>query len=358
MIMRNRLAYMMVGMGLFAATTPLIANDAPLRVRAGDEIQLQKTSPTVKSFTIKSEGSEREREVLFSIERMVRDLFSRSRIGTRAVHVSSGAPVMPGEKIYENLEIVIHARIADQPGDPYAINITLREFGQAEGEPQRFSYLPEQSVAFEELLSGYLSKELNLLPRSAPMIAPTMPAPTVTVTPETIAPAAPRTADTAVDTAVVIPPPPPTPAWVNPAHLEAPERVNPAHEVQLQKTSPTVKRFSINSVGSEREKTALLEIEQMIRRIFNESRIGTVAVAVTGEPIAQYGKVYENLEITVNARIADVADEPYQISITLNEAGNSSGAPQPFSYAQAFPNVFYDELKAYLSKELNLRPRH
>ncbi|OUD14433.1 hypothetical protein [Thioflexithrix psekupsensis] len=352
MIIRNRLAYVVMGMGLFAATAPLVADDAPLRVRAGDEIQLQKTSPTVKSFTIKLEGSEREREVLFSIERMVRDLFARSRIGTRAVHVSSGTPVMPGEKIYENLEIVINARIADQPNDPYAINITLREFGQAEGEPQRFSYLPEQAVAFEQLLSDYLSKELNLLPRSAPMIAPTTPAPTIT--PETVAPATPRTTDS---TMVIPPPPPPTPSWVNPAHLEAPERVNPAHEVQLQKTSPTVKRFSIKLVGSERENTALVEIEQMIRRIFNESRIGTVAVAVTGEPIAQQSKVYENLEITVNARIADVADEPYRVNITLNEAGNSSGAPQPFSYAQAFPNVFYDELKAYLSKELNLYPR-
>lgn len=348
MIVRNRLAYVMMGMGLLTAA-PLSATDAPLNVRASDEIQLQKTSPTVKSFAIKLEGSEREKQVLLNIERMVRNLFSNSRIGTRTVHVSSGAPVMPGEKIYENLEIVIHARIADQPSDPYTINITLRERGQSEGEPQRFSYLPEQAMAFEQSLNGYLSKELNLLPRSAPMLSPVMPTPAPVA--ETITSPVSRAAET---TETV----PSSPSWVNPAHMESPTYVNPAHEVQLQKTSPTVKRFSIKLVGSERENTALVEIEQMIRRIFNESRIGIVTVAVTGEPIAVQSKMYENLEITVNARVADVADEPYRINITLSEAGSSSDAPQPFSYAPAFPNVFYDELKAYLSKELNLRPRH
>lgn len=322
-------------------------------VNPAGEMQLQKMSPAVKRFTIKLEGSVREQSALNDIERIIRDIFNNSRIGTVAVLVS-GEPVASDVRVYENLEIVVNAKTAEEEGQPYRVNITLQERGTASGEPKRFDYLPVQAEMFHQELSAYLSKELNLKPKPRAIVAP---APVVTP-PVTNTPAV-ETSSTMVTTAPVVATPPAvtnTPKMVASPN-DGPAYVNPADEIQLQNVTPTVKRFAIKLEGSVREQNALTDIERMIRQIFRESRIGSVTVPVSGSPVAIQNKVYENLEIVVNAKTAEEADKPYAVNLTLREAGSTGGAPVPFSYAPAYPDIFYQGLKAYLSKELNLQPK-
>ncbi len=322
-------------------------------VNPAGEMQLQKVSPAVKRFTIKLEGSVREQSALNDIERIIRDIFNNSRIGTVAVLVS-GEPVASDVKVYENLEIVVNAKTAEEDGQPYRVNITLQERGTASGEPKRFDYLPVQAEMFSQELTAYLSKELNLQPKPKAVVAPV---PVVTPSVDTSSTMATMPAMTQTAPAVTTPPVVVTTPKMVATPNDGPKYVNPADEIQLQNITPTVKRFAIKLEGSVREQSALTDIERMIRQIFRESRIGSVTVPVSGSPVAMENKVYENLEIVVNAKTAEEADKPYAVNLTLREAGSTGGAPVPFSYAPAYPDVFYQGLKAHLSKELNLQPK-
>lgn len=147
----------------------------PVGVRAADEIQLQKLTPTVKSFSITLDGTEYEKAVLSNIQNMVSQIFRNSRIGMVPAVAVQGEPMVdPDIKVYEHLEIFINAKAPMSPerpdqvlaGEPYKVNVTLREAGTEGGTPKAFDYLTSDPTPFYNLLKAYLVKELRLQPRA------------------------------------------------------------------------------------------------------------------------------------------------------------------------------------------------
>lgn len=131
------------------------------------------------------------------------------------------------------------------------------------------------------------------------------------------------------------------------------------NEVQLKNLTASVKNVSVTLSGTEREQQQLNEIRDMIQNVINNSELGVVRVPVSNEPDATpVLKTFENLEIVIGVTAPLDAIQSYKVSLTLQEAGTSiKGKPEFFDYASRDKYVLYNELKSYLTKVLNLRPR-
>lgn len=142
-------------------------------------------------------------------------------------------------------------------------------------------------------------------------------------------------------------------------HALPQEPIQPDNEVQLKNLTASVKNVSVKLSGTEREQQQLNEIRDMIQSVINNSELGVVRIPVSSEPDATpVLKTFENLEIVVGVTAPLDAIQSYKVSITLQEAGTDiKGKPEFFDYTSRDKYVLYNELKSYLAKVLNLRPR-
>jgi len=142
-------------------------------------------------------------------------------------------------------------------------------------------------------------------------------------------------------------------------HALPQEPVQPDNEVQLKNLTASVKNVSVKLSGTEREQQQLNEIRDMIQSVINNSELGVVRIPVSSESDATpVLKTFENLEIVVGVTAPLDAIQSYKVSITLQESGTDiKGKPEFFDYTSHDKYVLYNELKSYLAKVLNLRPR-
>jgi hypothetical protein len=137
------------------------------------------------------------------------------------------------------------------------------------------------------------------------------------------------------------------------------EQVDPNTELQLKNLTPSVKSVSVKLSGTEREQQQLNEIRDMIQSVINNSELGVVRVPVSKDPDATpVLKTFENLDIVVGVTAPLDAIQSYKVSITLQESGTDiKSKPEFFDYTSRDKYVLYNELKAYLTRVLNLHPR-
>jgi len=145
----------------------------------------------------------------------------------------------------------------------------------------------------------------------------------------------------------------------NPAHALPQDQVQADNEVQLKNLTASVKNVSVKLSGTEREQQQLNEIRDMIQSVINNSKLGVVRVPVSDDTDATpVLKAFENLEIMVGVTAPLDAIQSYKVSVTLQEAGTSVKAKSEFfDYTSRDKYVLYNELKSYLTKVLNLRPK-
>lgn len=146
---------------------------------------------------------------------------------------------------------------------------------------------------------------------------------------------------------------------VVPVHALPQEQVDPNSELQLRNLTPSVKSVSVKLSGTEREQQQLNEIRDMIQSVINNSELGVVRVPVSKDPDATpVLKTFENLDIVVGVTAPLDAIQSYKVSITLQESGTDiKSKPEFFDYTSRDKYVLYNELKAYLTRVLNLHPR-
>lgn len=144
-------------------------------------------------------------------------------------------------------------------------------------------------------------------------------------------------------------------------HALPQEQVDPNSELQLKNLTPSVKSVSVKLSGTEREQQQLNEIRDMIQSVINNSELGVVRVPVSNSKdpeVTPVLKTFENLEIVVGVTAPLDAIQSYKVSITLQESGTDiKSKPEFFDYTSRDKYVLYNELKAYLTRVLNLHPR-
>ncbi len=143
---------------------PPVVEDSQRFSSSDTEIQLKNMTPSVKSISIKLQGTEREKEVLDTVHGMVNDIFKESKLGIVRVPVAGTPMTTPALKVYEHLEIVISAKSPEKEKEPYQVGITLQEKGE-HGKTQYFDYKQDDWWFFLKKLKKYLTKELNLQPK-------------------------------------------------------------------------------------------------------------------------------------------------------------------------------------------------
>jgi hypothetical protein len=123
-------------------------------------------TPTVKNINIKLAGSVREQVVLERLRQMVNDILNSSKLEVLSIPVSKDPVPTPAIKLYENLEIVIQVKLAEEVEQPHKVYLILQEWGK-QGKPASFNYYPKEQDGFYKELQVYLTEKLNLSPRLA-----------------------------------------------------------------------------------------------------------------------------------------------------------------------------------------------
>jgi hypothetical protein len=158
---------LLIVMGL-SLSLPGFAADKPQHVSPKGELQLQNTLPSVRSFSIKTEGSVREEAQLNEVRNMVQTILNESQPKVVSIPVA-GDPSGDAFKIYNRLEIVIGAVSPENEGDAYTVTLTLREEGeQGKDKVKNFDYKSSEADVMKQKLYTFLTENLQLKPRSAP----------------------------------------------------------------------------------------------------------------------------------------------------------------------------------------------
>jgi len=154
--------------GLSLSLPSFAADTAPQHVSPKGELQLQNTLPSVRSFSIKTEGSVREEAQLNEVRNMVQTILNESQPKVVSIPVA-GDPTGDAFKVYNSLEIVIGAVSPEKEGDAYAVTVTLREAGeQGKDKVKNFDYKSSEADVMKQKLYTFLTENLQLKPRSAP----------------------------------------------------------------------------------------------------------------------------------------------------------------------------------------------
>jgi len=308
--------------------TQYAADDAPTKITtpisSATEIQLKNMTPAVKSITVKLQGSVREQDTLHLLHAMVKDILQSAKLEVIRVPVADEPTPTPVIKVYENLEILIQVKTAQQAEQPLQIKLTL----QGDREQQRsklFDYYPGDQEAIYEQLRVFLVHSLNL-----------------TLT-ETAQKTEPSLAETLFDTEI-------TPKYKHSEQVQ----VSPETEIQLKSMTPTVKSITVKLQGSVREQDTLHSVHAMVKDILHSSKLEVIRIPVQEEPVpTPVIKIHENLEIVIKVKSPEHAEQPFQIGISLQEEGGKV-KPQFFEYYPENKKTLYEALKRYLTQQLNL----
>jgi len=333
---------------------PTKANkEEPLPLSSPPSMELTEPVLTVPNIAVKIVGTAKEQAELEPVQAIVKNILNNSKLGVVKLPVSDGGSVTPAMKVAQHLEIVIGAKAFLESPYRYQINVILQEQGLQQGTAKLFDYLPTDPDKLHQDLKNYLTEYLNLQPK------------TTTATVITVQSAQSESAaqDKSYPVAPLLPPPPPEQLATNPPSASSSPAnpksgtVLPQQEIQLKNMSPAVKHIAIKLQGTEREKEELEEVQTMINKILNSSKLDVVRIPVPNEPVTTPAiKVYENLEIVISIKSPAQVNQAYQVSITLQEQG-SPVETRLFEYYPHDNQKFFDKLKAYLTEHLNLQPR-
>ncbi|MDY6993161.1 MAG: hypothetical protein SVR94_11230 [Pseudomonadota bacterium] len=292
------------------------------------EIQLKNMTPAVKSITVKLQGSVREQDTLHLLHAMVKDILQSAKLEVIRVPVAEEPIPTPVIKVYENLEILIQVKTAQQTDQPLQIQLSLQG-DQEQQHSKLFDYYPGDQEKIYEQLRAFLVQSLNLtLTKPAKKAEPSLA--------ESL------------------------------FHTEAPvtqknkktEHVSSETEIQLKSMTPTVKSITVKLQGSVREQDTLHSVHAMVKDILQSSKLEVIRVPVQEEPLpTPVIKVHENLEIVIKVKSPEHAEQPFQIGISLQEEGHTT-KPQFFDYYPENKKTLYEALKHYLTKQLNLISAH
>ncbi|RKZ42734.1 MAG: hypothetical protein DRQ49_00910 [Gammaproteobacteria bacterium] len=313
--------------------------DEPKNFSAATEIELTNRSPSVKSVAVKLKGTEREKEALDTLGSLVQDILSHAKLGVVKLPKADNFSPISVKGTAQKLEIVIDVKAAFEVGQPYKVSLTLQEAG-SQGMPAFFDYSANAQDKIRQQLEEYLTERLDLQPIRESFTKK------VEVPPQTVLPFQ------SVKKLQPI-----LPSLVEERQQSVPQHISSGTEVQLKNLSPSVKSISIKLQGTQREQKVLDNVQSMVKDILNASKLGVVRIPIAAEPMTTpVIKVYEYLEIVIGAKSPDEAEQPYQVSITLQEKGGQ-GEPRLFDYKADDWWYFFKDLKAYLTEQLNLKPK-
>jgi nitrogen regulatory protein PII-like uncharacterized protein len=327
------------------------AQEEPIPPPPSPQKELTESALTIQNITVKIVGTAKEQAELEPVQTLIKNILNNSKLGVVKLPVSDGCSVTPAMKVVQHLEIVIGASKALlEPQHGYQINITLQEKG-LQSTAKQFDYFLDNPDKLHQDLKNYLTDYLNLQPKES--IAKKV----VTVKSASFQSSATPAESHPVAQLLTTPPEQLTNQKYSAPSKQKSDPVLPEQEVQLKNMSPAIKHIAIKLQGTEREKEELEEVQTMVNQILNSSKLEVVRIPVPNEPVNTPAiKVYENLEIVIGIKSPIQVDLAYQVSITLQEQGYSGNA-RLFEYYPQDNQKFFDELKAYLTKHLNLQPR-
>lgn len=328
----------------------------PLSTLANQEGPLSQPSPpteltepalTVKNIAVKIVGTVKEQTELEPVQTIIKHILNHSKLGVVKLPVSDGCSITPALKVAQHLEIIISANQALlEPHRGYQISVTLQEKG-LQSMAKQFDYFLANTDKLQQDLKDYLTDYLNLQPKESTVEVVTVHSgrsPSST------------TANKSYPMAQLLTTSPSDKKSLAPSDQKS-STVLPEKEVQLKNMSPAIKHIGIKLQGTEREKDELEEVQAMVNQILNSSKLEVVRIPISNEPVNTPAiKVYENLEIVIGIKSPTQVNSAYQVSIILQEQG-SSGDARLFEYYPQDNQKFFNELKTYLIKHLNLQPR-
>lgn len=326
--------------------------EEPIAPPPSPQPELTESALTVQNITVKIVGTAKEQAELEPVQTLIKNILNSSKPGVVKLPVSDGCSVTPAMKVAQHLEIVLSANKAFlEPQRGYQVSITLQEKG-LQSTAKQLDYFLDNPDKLHQDLKKYLTDYLNLQPKEsiAKKVITIKSAPSQSsATPAESHPVA---------QLLTTPPPEQLTSQKSLApSKQKSDPVLPEQEVQLKNMSPAIKHIAIKLQGTEREKEELEEVQTMVNQILTSSKLEVVRIPVPNEPVNTPAiKVYENLEIVIGIKSPTQVNLAYQVSITLQEQG-SFGNARLFEYYPQENQKFFDELKAYLTKHLNLQSR-
>jgi len=161
--MKSGLKILLIGLTTSMLATPTWAANEPSGVSGRNEVQLRNVSPSVKSVSIRSQGT--DDTVIGIVVSQVKSILQGNKLDVEREVVNSAAATAPRGKVYENLEILINVQSPAQQGQSHKVSLILQEEGaKVQGEPQFFDYFADNPKPFRQALVGYLVSNLGLTP--------------------------------------------------------------------------------------------------------------------------------------------------------------------------------------------------
>jgi hypothetical protein len=330
------------------------------------ELQLRNFTPTVKTVHISLQGAKSVMPHLERIHDLISQVLQSSKLHVVRVPTTDDPEMSTVIPMVENLNIHIAMPTPDDESiQPYVFNLRTKLTGQAESN-QSFAYFPDDAAALYQTLQDYFANLLDLQvavtsePRSYPVsdirynvpqdidshpiISDVLNTKRVIVLPiEKIKP---------IETQEII---------ETVAEQKTVEPViSSQQEIELRSLTPAVKSVEIRLRGSIREQKILDDIHTMVSDILQTSRLSVVRVPVVKDAtVTPAIKLYEHLEIIIQATSPEQDGQPYLIEISFQEKDSSQNVQQQtFEYVENRSKQFYEQLRAYMSKHINLSPRY
>jgi len=352
------------------------------------EVQLRNFTPTVKTVNISLQGAQSVMPQLERIYQLISQVLQSSKLHVVRVPTTEDPNVSMIIPVAENLDIHISMPTPDDiQAQSYLFYLRTQLANQPE-QTQRFTYFTGEASTLYQSLQDYFAQLLDLeveVTRVEENSNVSTQAITNLDSPENdvtqtsgIQYNLPHTYDTdphpiisdVLNTQRVIALPveslEPIKEQVEstkvpkPESTQAQQPIASQKEIELRNMTPAVKSVEIRLRGSVREKQVLDDMHAMVSEILQTSRLSVIRVPIVDKAATTPAiKLYETLEIIIQATSPETEDKPYLIQLSFQEKDKGYNAQQQsFEYTQAQATQFYEQLRAYMSEHINLSPRY
>ncbi|WP_353571793.1 hypothetical protein [Candidatus Albibeggiatoa sp. nov. BB20] len=348
------------------------------------ELQLRNFTPTVKTVNISLQGAQSVMPYLEQVNDLISQLLQSSKLHVVRVPTTEDPTVSIVIPTVEHLDIHIAMPTPDVLDSPsYLFSLRTKLAGQPE-KIQSFIYFVNDANAVYQSLQDYFTQLLNLEvaidSNAAKTLAITdLDSPEHDVTQASNAQYKPSDYDTdphpiisdvlntqrtialPIDNLEPIQEQKIIEQVIEPKLIaELKNTVLPQQEIELRNLTPAVKSVEIRLRGSVREQEVLDDIHAMVSEILQTSRLSVIRVPVVANATATPAiKLYEHLEIIIQASSPEQAEQPYLIQLSFQEKAKIQNVQQQtFEYQDNNPKQFYEQLRAYMSEHINLSPRY
>jgi hypothetical protein len=346
------------------------------------ELQLRNFTPTVKTVNISLQGAKSVMPYLEQVYSLISQLLQSSKLHVVRVPTTEDPTISMIIPMVENLDIHISMPTPDSlDAKSYLFSLRTKLTEQAE-KIQSFTYFPDDANALYQSLQHYFTQLLNLevtVKADSPdtQVALNLDNPDNDVTqvsavqydlPQTDDTDSNSTISSVLDTKRVVALPVENLAPIEEqaiieqvtTPIEPQQPILAQQEIELRNLTPAVKSVEIRLRGSVREQEVLDDIYAMLSEILQTSRLSVIQVPVVKDAtITPAIKLYEHLEIIIQASSPEQAEQPYLVQLSFQEKGKRQQVQQQtFEYQHNSAVQFYEQLRAYMSKHINLSPRY